>query len=119
MESTSNICPTCHLPTKPEYYFCPNCGTKLKQAPLSTSVISQISLYTFSIILPMICFLFVTKWQGITYIKSKDKKEKTIGAIACALLFLSTIFTIYFAYIITLQTVQSQIDAINTDFGTF
>ena len=26
------ICPICHYPVKPEYYFCPNCGAKLTRA---------------------------------------------------------------------------------------
>ena len=117
--TTTTLCPTCHQEIKAEYYFCPNCGTKLKQAPLSTTFISQFALYAFSIILPSICFLFVSKWHGISYLKSKDPKEKIIGAIACVLLAISTVLTIYFAYTITLNVVQSQINAVNTDFVGF
>jgi hypothetical protein len=119
MENTSDIkiCPVCHQPLLPTYYFCPNCGTKVQQAPLSTSVMSQIGLYVFSIILPMICFIYVTKWHGITYLKSQDPKAKQIGVIACILLALSTLLTIYLAYVLTQQLIQSSVNSINADFG--
>jgi len=110
-------CPTCHQPIQSEFYFCPNCGTKLKQASLSVTIFSQIVLYSFSIILPLICFIFANRWKGITYLKSKDPKEKQIGIIACTLLALSTIITIYLAYVLTERMIQSSINSINTDFN--
>jgi hypothetical protein len=112
-----NICPVCHQPILPQYYFCPNCGTKLIQAQLSTSIKTQIWIYAFSIILPMICFIFVTRWPGLKYYKSEDPKAKRIGQIAWALLILSTIITIVLVYIWTTQLIQSQINSINIDFG--
>jgi hypothetical protein len=115
--STSGFCPVCHQPILPQYYFCPNCGTKLNQAPLSTTTLDQIKLYAFSIVLPMICFLFVTKWSGTKYIKSQDPKTKQIGQIAWALLIISTIFTIYLAYVWTEKAIQSSVNSINSDFG--
>ena len=114
---TSNICPTCHQPIISQYYFCPNCGAKLNLAPLSTTIATQAWIYVFSIILPMICFLFVGKWPGIKYFKSQDPKVKIIGYIAWTLLILSTIATIYFAIIWTQNAVQSSIDSFHTDFG--
>ena len=112
-----NICPVCHQPILPQYYFCPNCGAKLSQDPLSTSIKTQIWIYSFSIILPMICFIFVTRWSGVKYYKSEDPKAKRIGQIAWALLILSTIITIVLVYIWTTQLIQSQINSINIDFG--
>jgi hypothetical protein len=96
-----SLCPTCHQPILPSYYFCPNCGTKLNSAPLSTSTWAQVSLYAFSIILPLICFLFVTRWQGMKYFRSEDPKIKQIGTIAWVLLILSTIVTIWIAVVAT------------------
>ena len=116
MEPQSPTCPVCHAPVLPQYYFCPNCGAKLQQAPLPTTFFSQFGLYIFSIILPFICFLFVTHWHGITYLKSKNRKEKLVGAIACILLFLSTLLTIYYAYVLTQQMIQSSVASINADF---
>lgn len=113
----SNICSVCHQPILTQYYFCPNCGAKLNQAPLSTTVLTQAWIYCFSIILPMILFIFVTKWPGIKYFKSNDPKIKKIGQIACVLLAISTIITIWLVYVWTQQLIQSQINSINLDFG--
>lgn len=116
-EPTASICSVCHQPILTTYYFCPNCGVKLNIAPLSTSVITQIGIYAFSIILPFICFIFVTKWQGIKYYKSNDPKAKQIGEIAWVLIILSTIAVIWLAYIWTQMAIQSTISSMNTDFG--
>src|ERR1035437_3059110 len=105
----SNICSVCHQPILPQYYFCPNCGTKLNQAPLSTTIQTQAWIYAFSIILPMILFIFVTKWPGMKYFKSNDPKAKQIGQIAWGLLILSTIIVIWLAYVWTQKTIQSTI----------
>lgn len=111
------ICPTCHQPVLPAYYFCPNCGTNLRPKPLPTDPWSQAQLYVFSIILPMICFLFVTRWQGMYYVRSQDSKAKQIGMIAWTLLIASTVLTIYFAYIWTQEAIQSATDSINADMS--
>ena len=115
--SVASNCPTCHQPVLSYYYFCPNCGTKLNQAPLSTTLPAQISLYAFSIILPMICFLFVTRWQGVKYFKSKDPKTKQIGQTAWVLLIISTIFTIWLAVVWTQSYIQSTVNSINSDLN--
>jgi len=115
----TNICPVCHQPILPQYYFCPNCGAKLNEAPLSTAPATQAWIYVFSIILPMICFIFVKRWPGVKYFKSNDPKAKQIGEIAWALLILSTIITIWLVYVWTQQMIQSSINSINTDFGGF
>lgn len=116
--SVQDICPFCHQPISQDYYFCPNCGKGLKQASLPTDINTQIKLYAFSIILPMIAFLFVTRWQGIRYFKSEDPKAKQIGQIACVLLFLSTIFTIWYSVVWTQNFVKSQVDSMNADFSS-
>jgi riboflavin transporter FmnP len=86
-------------------------------APLSTTPGTQAWIYAFSIILPMICFIFVTKWPGMKYIKSQDPKTKRIGQIAWVLIVLSTVITIWLVYNWTQQLIQSQINSINADFG--
>ena len=116
--NTDRLCPICHQAVMPEYYFCPNCGAKLNAPPLSTSVAAQLWLYAFSIILPIICFLAVSKWQGVQYLKSNDEKAKQIGIIACTLLALSTIFTIWYAIVWTRQAIQSSVNSINMDMGS-
>ena len=114
---TSDICPVCHQSIQPLWYFCPNCGTKLNQTPLATDVWAQAKLYAFSIILPVICFIFVTRWQGMKYLRSKDPKAKQMGQIAWVLIILSTIVVIWLAYVWTQNAIQSSIKSINTDFN--
>lgn len=117
LQSSKNICPTCHQPVLSTYYFCPNCGAKLHQAPLSTTVETQAWIYAFSVLLPFICFIFVTKWPGIKYYKSKDPKAKLIGQIAWALIILSTIAVIWSATVLTREMIQATEKSINTDIG--
>jgi len=93
--SVAAICPQCHQPVKPEYYFCPNCGKKLNEPGLPTGVGAQIMLYAFSIVLPIMCFLAISYWQGIKYARSPDPKAQEMGWIAIALLALSTIITFW------------------------
>ena len=112
-----NICLVCHQSLLPQYYYCPNCGTKVNSAPLSTTPLTQTWIYALSIVLPMILFIFVTKWPGIKYFKSSDPKAKRIGEIAWTLIILSTIITIWLGYVWTEQMIQSQISSINADFG--
>ena len=113
----SALCPTCHQPILPTYYFCPNCGTSLHQAPLSTTPLTQLGIYAFSIILPMMGFILVTRWPGMKYFKSQDSKTKQIGEIAWVLIILSTVVTCWYAYTWTQQAIQSSIESINTDMS--
>ncbi|MEI6191363.1 MAG: zinc-ribbon domain-containing protein [bacterium] len=115
--ANSGVCQVCHQPILPTYYFCPNCGAKLISAPLSTSVATQIGIYLFSIILPSILFLFITRWPGLKYFKSNDKKTKLIGEVALTLLILSTIFTFYFAYVWTQGAIQELNNTLNTSLN--
>jgi RNA polymerase subunit RPABC4/transcription elongation factor Spt4 len=118
---TAAVCATCHQLLLPEYYFCPNCGKQVHEAPLKTDVLTQTWIYIFSIILPMMCFLFVTRWPGMKYVKSQDEKAKQIGQVAWFLIIVSTIFSIWFAVVWTenfaKQVSQSTADSINTDFS--
>jgi hypothetical protein len=117
--STSGVCLTCHQPILPQYYFCPNCGAKLNSAPLSTTAATQAWIYVFSIILPMICFIFVTRWPGVKYFKSNDPKAKEIGQIAWALLIFSTVVTIWLAIVLTQEMIKSTTASINADMSDY
>jgi len=110
-------CTVCHQPILPTYYFCPNCGTKVNAAPLSTSFMTQVGIYLFSIILPLICFIFITRWPGLKYFRSNDPKAKIIGEVAFTLLILSTIIIVWLAYVWTQGAIKSLNDALNVDLG--
>ena len=117
-----NICAVCHQPILPSYYFCPNCGAKIdgKETPLETTIGAQIKIYALSIILPMVLFLFYSKWHGIKYYKSTDPKAHRMGQIAWILIILSTIVTIWLAYISYVgmtQAIESSINSSMTSDG--
>jgi hypothetical protein len=111
------LCTYCHQPILPTYYFCPNCGTKINNAPLSTSVGSQLLLYAHSAILPPILYITVGKWQAVKYYKSSDPKTKNIGAIAIIIMTVSTLITIWLTYALTEAAIQSQVAGINADMS--
>ena len=85
-------CPSCRTVTSAMSFFCPNCGKKLREKPLSTSVLRQIGIYLFSILLPPLGL-----WHGITYLLQKDRKAKIIGGVAILLTLVSTVITIWLA----------------------
>lgn len=95
----STLCPQCHRPVTPTANYCSNCGKKLKEPPLSTAIETQIWIYAFSIFLPMICFLGVSRWSAIKYARSGDRKRKQIGFIAIVLMAISTIITFWLAFV--------------------
>jgi hypothetical protein len=109
------LCPQCHLPVKPEYYYCPNCGKNLREAVplLPTDMLSQILLYGFSIVLPIIFYLAITKWQGIKYIRSSDPKAKQMGYIALALLIISSVIFFWWSIVQLQGYVQSSLNDVN------
>lgn len=113
------ICRVCHQPILSQWYYCPNCGTKVHEKPLSVSTKTQISLYIFSAILPLMGFIFVKRWKGMKYAKSNNPKEKQIGQIAWTIIIISTILVMYFAYIETNRAVQNALNGMNMDLGAF
>jgi hypothetical protein len=107
------ICPQCHFPVKPEYYFCPNCGKNLRTPALGTDLMDQILLYGFSIILPWIAYLAITKWQGIKYLRSPDERAKQMGMIALALIIISSIIAFWLTYVWIQGYIQSSLNDVN------
>ena len=111
------ICPRCHFPVKPEYYYCPNCGVKLSEAPMGTGLMDQVLLHAFSIILPWIAYLAITKWQGIKYLRSADPRAKQIGLIALILLIVSSIVAFWLTYVWIQQYIQTSLTDFNNNFS--
>jgi hypothetical protein len=120
-EVSTGLCPVCHQSVLSQYYFCPNCGTKLASAPLSTSIITQLGIYLHSIILPMLLFISISHWKGLKYSRSSDVKVKWIGLIAWMLLIISTIVTfwlVWYSYILLQQSIQTSMDSLNLDLNS-
>lgn len=97
-------CKKCQNEVKLEYYFCPTCGTKLKQPPVSTSIYTQIKYYIGSIVL----FPMGIVW-GFRYLRDDRTSAKIIGMA----LILGTIIFGMFIAIWTVQTVNTVSTQIN------
>ncbi len=84
----NTLCPSCGFNLTDNYYFCPNCGKKLKEPPISFT--KEIGIYAFSLLLPPLGLL-----PGIRYLMQADPKIKRVGLIAVVLTIVSTVFTLW------------------------
>ncbi len=89
MENQLN-CHYCGKSLKLTDYFCPNCGKKLKDKPLSATIPRQIFIYLLSLLLPPLGL-----WPGIKYLRQKDEKLRMIGLAAVILTVISTVITVW------------------------
>ncbi|HUV42882.1 MAG TPA: zinc ribbon domain-containing protein [Patescibacteria group bacterium] len=87
MESQTT-CPECQSNISLSDYFCPNCGKKLKEKPLSTTLLKQLLIYLVSFFLPPLGI-----WPAIKYLRQSDKKSKKIGLVAVFLTIISIVIT--------------------------
>lgn len=85
-----SICKYCGQPVQESFYFCPNCGKKLKEPPLSISVSTQLVVYLVSFFLPPLGLIYAYK-----YSRHGGTKERYIALTAVIL----TCLTIYFQYL--------------------
>jgi uncharacterized membrane protein YqaE (UPF0057 family) len=86
MEQTN--CKFCGQAVFTNYYFCPYCGKKIIEPPITT--LKEISVYLLSVFLPPLGL-----WPGIKYLSQKNEKAKRVGLIAIILTIISTIITIW------------------------
>ena len=101
------ICPSCHFPLSENFYFCPNCGKKIKELIASVAIGKQIAIYLLSLFLPPLGL-----FPGIKYLLQKDQKRKMIGVVAIALTIFSTIITVWITINLT-KTVNTQLNQYN------
>jgi hypothetical protein len=107
MEQT--VCKFCGQSVFTNYYFCPYCGKKLIEPPIT--LLKEIGVYLLSVLLPPLGL-----WPGIKYLLSKNSRAKRVGIIAIVLTIISTVITLYlsigafnsFNQAINLQLKQSQ-----------
>jgi hypothetical protein len=86
-------CPFCKAQIDPTAYFCPDCGKKVREKPLSTGFGSQALLYLASIFLPP--FNLPWTWR---YLHSDDPTGKKIGWISVILMVISLLIVIWLSY---------------------
>lgn len=86
------VCPSCQAVTSTTANFCSQCGKKLKNAPLSTSVAKQIVIYLVSFFLAPFGLGY-----AFIYLKQPDAKTRTIGIISLALTVCAIVAVIVFS----------------------
>ncbi|MDO8609617.1 MAG: hypothetical protein Q7R95_03640 [bacterium] len=86
----NNVCSVCHIPLLEGWFFCPNCGKAIKEAPISISIAKQIMIYAVSFFLAPLGL----GW-GLKYIKSKDQKIRLVGIISIALTIIAILMLVF------------------------
>lgn len=97
-------CPFCQAFVKPDDYFCPTCSKKLREKPLSSSILKQISIYLISFFLPPLGL-----WPGFKYLRQNDQKLKAIGGIAILL----TLISLVVSALLAVNVINSVNDQVN------
>jgi len=87
-------CSSCSFPVIDAYFFCPNCGKKLKRRPPSTSAVKQISFYLFCVFFPPFGLI-----PAVRYVIQTDSKSKVVGYIGIGL----TLASLTVSIILTVQ----------------
>ncbi len=103
-----NLCRFCNSPVLDSFFFCPTCGKKLHEPPIT--VAKQIGIYALSILLPPLGL-----WPGIKYVFQKDEKTRAVGIIAIILTVISTIVTIW----LFMNTIASITSGINSPLNQY
>lgn len=83
-------CPFCNNLISPTFFYCPVCGKKIKEAPVSTSLAKQLLIYSVSFFLPP----FGLGW-AFSYLKQENPMARRIGWVALILTVVSVIATIW------------------------
>lgn len=105
------VCPSCKTEVSILDFFCPVCGKKLKEKPLSTSISKQIFIYLLSTLLPPLGL-----WPAIKYLRQGDNKSKKIGIIAIVLTIISIIITFWISAGI-IKSIQGVVGTQLTPYG--
>ncbi|MBI5079243.1 zinc ribbon domain-containing protein [Candidatus Wolfebacteria bacterium] len=90
MDTTKEIsCPSCQAILPADAYFCSQCGVKLKNLFISTSISKQAIIYFISFFLAPFGLAYVFR-----YLKQSDSKARKIGIAALILTILGISLTI-------------------------
>lgn len=100
--SSEAACPTCHAPVSAAENFCPQCGAKLKELPLSISPRKQAFIYLISFFLAPFGLPFAFK-----YLKQSDPKARRVGYIVITLTILAIILMVWITNAFTNWEYQS------------
>ena len=84
------LCPSCLAVLPVNAYFCSQCGTKLKESPVSISASKQIIIYFISFFLAPFGLVYVFR-----YLKQSGHKARKIGIVALILTILAVALMIW------------------------
>lgn len=106
MDNAKEIsCSSCRAILPASAYFCPQCGIKLKEPPLSTSIGKQALIYFISFFLAPFGLGYAFK-----YLKQSDPKARKIGIISLVLTILAISLIIW----ILKEFMSSYYNSLNT-----
>lgn len=106
-KNATQECKFCKNSISQTVFYCPICGKKLREPPLSTGIIKQLGVYAISVLLPPLGLI-----PAVKYLLSKEKHAKIIGIIALILTIISTVITLMYSAIL-LNQITSQLNQFN------
>ena len=105
-------CKNCGTQILDNFYFCPNCGNKLKEAPFKFSWKKTFQILLLSTLLPPFGI-----FPSIKYLVAPDLKAKIIGILGLILnILILSLATIYL--INTVNQTMGQIDQLTNPQGS-
>lgn len=88
----NSTCKYCKAQISDTFYFCPNCGKKLKEPPFKFSWGKTIAIILESALLPPLGL-----FPGIKHLRMKETGAKILGLLAIVITIISAVVTtIYF-----------------------
>lgn len=78
-------CKYCKSPTQENFYFCPNCGKKLKEPPFKFSLAKSITIIIAAFLLPPFGII-----PGVKYFLKDDKRAQFVGLITIGVTIIAT-----------------------------
>jgi hypothetical protein len=108
--SFHTICRYCNCPIESTFFYCPVCGKKLKEPPVSTTILAQALAYCVSIFLPPLGLGYTFK-----YLKQSEPKARIIGWITLFLTVISIIVTLK----LSLDLFSSMSNSINSQMQNY
>ena len=97
-------CPYCNHSIDATAYFCPNCGKKVREKPVSAAFSEQLSLYALSILAPP--FFIGRTWR---YLRSPDPQAKTVGLLSLVFTIIALVVATWTTYVF-IQNINTQVD---------
>jgi len=97
-------CKYCKSPIQESFYFCPNCGKKLKEPPFKFSLGKSITIIIVALLFPPFGLI-----PGIKYFLKDDKRAQFVGMITIAV----TIIAIGLMFVVTMRIANYYKDTYN------